>query len=79
MTIYTLTLISFILFLICAVTLSMSFTDSQGELIEEGKESELEATYSKYQKVVATLGTFAFLFTVVHGTIAAAKLLAGLM
>ena len=82
MTIYHLTAYSLFLFLICVVLLAASYTPLQSELIDDGSDEAhdlLLKSHTRYQRVISTIGTLSFLFTVVHGTIAAAKLLAGLM
>lgn len=82
MTIYHLTAYSLSLFLLCVTLLAASYSPEQSTLIDDGSDEaydKIKLTYTRYQRVITTIGTLSFLFTVVHGTIAAAKLLAGLM
>lgn len=82
MTIYHLTAYSLSLFLLCVILLAASYSPEQSALIDDGSDESMDklvSTHTRYQKIVYAIGNLSFLFTVVHGTIAAAKLLAGLM
>lgn len=82
MTIYHLTAYSLSLFLLSTILLACSYNAEQSELIDDGSDEahdKLQKTHTKYQRVIATVGALACMFTIVHATIAAAKLLAGLM
>lgn len=82
MTIYHLTAYSLSLFLLCVTLLATSYSPEQSTLIDDGSDEafdKLKLTHTRYQNMLTVIGTLSFLFTVVHGTIAAAKLLAGLM
>lgn len=62
-TLFLSALISGIVFIFSAVLLSLSYSDEQVEMFENGERDELEKSRTVYQIIVLNVGAFAVAYT----------------